>query len=69
MVSNDQLVLQAQRQFGDCSSKWELEILIGLGVCASTRCAFDPCPAELHVVGWGGSRTHFEHIRSNSNVK
>jgi len=69
MVFNDQLVLRAPQQFGACSSTWELEVLIGLGISASTRCAFDSCPAEHHVVGWGGSRTHIEHIRSNSNVK
>jgi len=69
MVSNLKMMLRAPLHDGARGSTGELEVLIGLGVSASTQYAFDSYPSDLHVVGWGGSCTPIEHIRSNPHVK
>ncbi len=69
MVFNDQSILRAPEQFGAGDSARELEVLTGLGVSASTQYAFDSCPTELYVSGWGDSCTSLQHIRSKSSVK
>ena len=64
-----QFGLQAPQHCGACGSTKELEVLVGLGVSASTLSAFSSGPTNLHGVGWGGSCTPTEYIRSNPPVK
>lgn len=47
MVSNVQIKLRAPQHDGAHGSTKELEVLIGLGVSASTLCAFDSCPPTV----------------------
>ncbi len=69
MVSNSEMMLRTPTLYGVHGSQWELKVFIGLGVSTSTHCAFDSCPTDRHVVGWGGSCTPLQHIRSKLHVK